>query len=296
MFPFISGFHGTTGQLVFLGLFYTVLTVVFSTVVVAVARTRRDLRKAPPEVLRWQLEFADLPVRARACRHEISGRVRDRSCRHGFDCGTCDEHASLLAVDPHRGGATTRPRGATERASSEPAHGEPDGKYTLDRGLDAPWDRLYHRGHTWARIEDDGTMTVGLDDLGRRLVGERASTELPAVGTRLYHNGPAWLVTRRGCTARMLSPVDGVVTAVGGAGDDWVLRLAPPAGGFETRHLLKDAEVDAWMLREVDRLQLALSAPAAPSLADGGAVMEDLPAAAPEADWDAVWGEMFLEA
>jgi hypothetical protein len=158
-----------------------------------------------------------------------------------------------------------------------------------------PADRLYHRGHTWARPEPDGTMSVGLDDLGRRLMGRVDRLELPPPGTRLYRNGPAWRAMRNGNAVRVLSPLDGEVESLGEAGDDWILRLAPPEGGFETRHLLGGREAAAWSLRELDRLQLALSAPGAPSLADGGTLVEDLPAAIPAADWDAIWGEMFLE-
>jgi hypothetical protein len=46
------------------------------------------------------------------------------------------------------------------------------------------------------------------------------------------------------------------------------------------------------MLREFERLQLMVSP--MPSLADGGAPVADMPASMPEADWDAVWGRMFL--
>ncbi len=33
-----------------------------------------------------------------------------------------------------------------------------------------------------------------------------------------------------------------------------------------------------------------------PSLADGGVPVDDLPAACPQANWDAVWGRMFMDA
>jgi len=49
-------------------------------------------------------------------------------------------------------------------------------------------------------------------------------------------------------------------------------------------------------MREMERLQLALSAEgAAPTLADGGVTVADIAQSYPEADWDAVYREMFLE-
>jgi hypothetical protein len=63
------------------------------------------------------------------------------------------------------------------------------------------------------------------------------------------------------------------------------------------RHLLRDAEVKPWLMRELERLQLALTMEGAslPSLADGGVPVADIAAAYPRTDWDAVCGEMFLE-
>jgi len=49
-------------------------------------------------------------------------------------------------------------------------------------------------------------------------------------------------------------------------------------------------------MREMERLHLALAVQgAAPTLADGGVPVADIAAGYPDADWDAVCGEMFLE-
>ena len=51
-----------------------------------------------------------------------------------------------------------------------------------------------------------------------------------------------------------------------------------------------------WLMREMERLQPALSAEsAAPALADGGVPAADIAQSYPEADWDAVCGEMSPE-
>src|ERR1017187_7935237 len=68
-------------------------------------------------------------------------------------------------------------------------------------------------------------------------------------------------------------------------------------GEMDFRHLLRGAEVWPWLMREMERLQITLSAEvgAAATLADGGVPVKDIAAAYPEANWDAVCGEMFLE-
>ena len=143
--------------------------------------------------------------------------------------------------------------------------------------------------------EPDGTVTVGLDDLGRRLLGEPDRVDLPQPGGRVSVNGTAWHAHKRNADVRILSPVDGEIVATGGPDAPWYLRIRPDRMDF--RNLLGGHEIRPWVMREMERLQLALSAEgAAPTLADGGVPVQDIAAVYPQADWDAVCGEMFLEA
>ena len=160
-----------------------------------------------------------------------------------------------------------------------------------------PLDRMYHRGHTWARPEADGTVTVGLDDLGTRLLGTPDAVDLPEPGSRVQANGTAFRIHKREADVRVLSPVDGEVVETGGVDRGFFLRVKPLDGAIDMRHLLRDAEVKPWLMRELERLQLALTMEGAsvPSLADGGVPVADIAAAYPKTDWDAVCGEMFLE-
>ena len=273
MFPWNYGFHWTPGTIIFLGAFYTVLMVIMTTLANVVFRSWRDLRLQHADAIRWHADFGELPRRDRSCRHELSGEVKDRKCTHEFDCGTCEFHAKLAAAAP--------------LLAIAPA--EPD-----IFGLPFPNDRLYHRGHTWAKPAADGTVTVGLDELGKRLLGHPDKVEMPPVGIRVHANGTAWRVEKRGAELRMLSPVDGEVVATGGPEDDWYLKVRPVGGTMDVRHLLGGAEVRPWVMRELERMQLALGAGGA-SLADGGVPVADLSEAYPAGDWDAVCGEMFLQ-
>jgi hypothetical protein len=110
-------------------------------------------------------------------------------------------------------------------------------------------------------------------------------------------NGTAFRFHKREARVRVLSPVDGEVVETGGVDRGFFLRVKPLAGPIDMRHLLRDAEVKPWLMRELERLQLALTMEGAsiPSLADGGVPVADIAAAYPHTDWDAVCGEMFLE-
>jgi hypothetical protein len=253
--------------LIFVGIFCTVLLVMAAAIAIALWRGLRDLGANRTEKIRWHADFEDLPPSERSCRHELTGEFRERSCELAFDCRHCEMHAKLAA------------RGGTPPADSDVF------------GLDMPLDRYYHRGHTWAHFEPSGTVIVGLDDLAQRAFGQPDRIELPPAGARLEVNGTAWKMWRDGLAVRVLSPVEGEVVATGSNEDGWLLRVLP-AHTFSTRHLLTGAEVRPWIQRELDKLQLALSPSA--SLADGGVLVADLPASQPGADWDSVWGKLFL--
>jgi hypothetical protein len=274
MFPWNYGFHWTAGSVIFLGAFYCVIAVVAATVIAALIRARRAVAGGHDEEIRWRSDFHELPAPSRACRHSFTGELPGRECPNAFDCRRCEKHAQLLAAHP------PLPASETEEEVF---------------GMAFPLDRLYHRGHTWVRPEPDGTLSIGLDELGRRLVAAAERVELPRPGTRLRTNGTGWRVRKQGAHVRLLAPVDGIVIESGDPDLGGCLRVKPVGNTFDLRHLLGPGEVKAWILRELERLQVALSAAGAPALADGGIPVDDIAANYPEADWDAVCGEMFLE-
>lgn len=276
MFPWNYGFEWNASHVIFLGAFYTVLVIVATTVISAMLRARRDLLKGRADDVRWHSDFHDLPARDRACRHVLSGELRHRECPNAFDCRRCETHARLIEKHP------------------VPESAEPEEEIA---GMSFPLGRYYHRGHTWAHPEPDGTVTIGLDELASRLVGTPVAVEMPPHGTQVQVNGPAFRIRKRNADIRVLSPVDGEVVETGSPDRGWLLKVRPAAEGEAAfRHLLRDAEVRPWLTREIERLQLALTAEGAtPALADGGVPVADISAGYPDADWDAVCGEMFLE-
>ncbi len=276
MLPWNYGFHWNLGHIIFLGAFYTVLVVVVTTLILAMRRSRRALVEHRVEEIGWHSDFHDLPARDRDCRHVLSGELQCRECPHAFDCRHCETHAALTHKNPVR---------LSDSGEEEIF------------GMSFPLDRYYHRGHAWAKPESDGTVTVGLDELGRRLLGTPDEIDLPRPGSRVIANGTAFRVRKRGADVRVLSPLDGEVLETGDAADGWLLKIKPATGGEPGfRHLLRGPEVKPWLMRELERLQLALVAQgASPTLADGGVLVADISQGYPTADWDTVCGEIFLE-
>jgi hypothetical protein len=280
MLPGVYGFHWTAGYLIFLGVFYTVLLVIISALLIAAFRSVKVFRSNRVESIRWTSDFHDLLERDRRCRHEITGEVKSRVCPKAFDCRVCSDH----------------PRFVANRRSLLEAIPHSDGDDTRILGFNMPADRWYHRGHTWVKPMKDGMVTVGLDDLGARLIGKPDRVDLPPAGTRLQVNGTGWHMNKGGAHLRVLSPVDGEVIETGSPEKGWFLRLRPLYGIVDVRHLLSGDEIRPWLVREMERLQMSMATEGAGmSLADGGVLELDFSKDLPAAKVEAVLGEMFLE-
>jgi glycine cleavage system H lipoate-binding protein len=251
MFPGVDGFHWTVGHVVFVSAFVLVFLTVATTVTMAFFRTRMDLAKNRDSAIRWHSDFEDLPRPDRSCRHEMAGEVADRACPNAFDCRHCSEHPRFARIEDST--------------------------------------RMYHRGHTWVEVQPDGTAIIGLDDFAMRLIGKPDMVELPPPGTRVLNNGAGWRMRKEDVHVRVLAPIDGEVVETGGPEQGWYLRVKPDSNNFA--HLLRGGEVDAWMGRELQKLQLRF----APSLADGGELAADVMETIPNANWDDILGHVFLD-
>lgn len=274
MFPGVDGFHWTFGHILFLGLFFAVALTILATVTSAAWRTTRDFRQHRAIDLCWHAEFADLPEADRRCRHELAGRVISRTCDNAFDCRHCAKY-SQFAVLPTSGNVSSL-------------------------GLNYSDTRYYHRGHTWVEPSENGTVMVGLDELAAYLVGAPDSVKMPELGDELELNQTAWRIKKNGHDFPVRAPIEGTIVGVGGPKEGWYLKIRPRLDLGEPatlRHLLRGPEVYGWLAHELERLQLQLRAPnTPPALADGGVLMPDLMDVVPDADWDMVLADTFLQA
>lgn len=270
MLPGNYGFEWEAGRIVFLGAFYTVVLVIGITAIRAWLRARRDLVPQKEQAIRWHVDFEELPVRDRRCRHELTGEVRDRVCPNGFDCRDCERHPVFM-----------------ERRK--------DNFEVDDCGVPLDHNLLYHRGHTTVRPQPDGTVLVALDAFANCLLGQPDALELPSQNTKLFVNGTGWFLKKGKSKLRILSPVEGTVVDTNPGENGWYLRVQPAKANDYT-HLLKGGEASAWIRGEMQRLQLALSLQGASAeLADGGLLVDDVEAEYKNIDWTAVRREMLLQ-
>lgn len=185
----------------------------------------------------------------------------------------------------------------------------PAGAVALPRPASSGWFHVppgvhLHPGHTWARLEPDGLVSVGIDDFAHKLVGP-ASVELPAVGAKVLQGEPAVELCQDGRGVALLSPVDGTVVAVNAAareggvledpyGAGWLYKVTAPRLAANLRQLHGHAPA----LRLLDEAGEALARRADPALGrvmqDGGTPVHGLARALAGEEWDALAREFFL--
>jgi glycine cleavage system H protein len=77
-----------------------------------------------------------------------------------------------------------------------------------------PSELKYASSHEWARLEEDGTVTVGITDHAQEALGDVVFVELPDVGTSLAAAEEAGVVESVKAASDVYAPVSGEVIAV----------------------------------------------------------------------------------
>ncbi|EAW41628.1 glycine cleavage system protein H1 [marine gamma proteobacterium HTCC2080] len=77
-----------------------------------------------------------------------------------------------------------------------------------------PLELKYAKSHEWARIEEDGTVTVGITDHAQESLGDVVYVELPSMGDQLAGGDQAGLVESVKAASDIFSPVTGEVIAL----------------------------------------------------------------------------------
>jgi glycine cleavage system H protein len=76
-----------------------------------------------------------------------------------------------------------------------------------------PSNLKYLDSHEWARVESDGTVTVGISDHAQGALGDLVFVEVPEVGKTLSKGGAAAVVESVKAASDVYSPVSGEVIA-----------------------------------------------------------------------------------
>lgn len=168
-----------------------------------------------------------------------AGVVPYKLCNFDFDCGNCAFDMMM------RGGRELCPTRVTIRGSE------------LCPSF------FYHRFHTWAKVEGNANVRIGMDDLAQHLLGRILEVSFPMKGERLTN-----ILIRCGRgVVRLVPPVQGYVVETNERlcskpslanqapyESGWLALLRPMCLSRDLRRLFYGPAAQRWFAEEVVRL------------------------------------------
>ena len=109
--------------------------------------------------------------------------------------------------------------------------------------MTSPAELRYTKEHEWARLEDDGTLTVGITDHAQDALGDVVFVELPTVGDTVDVDGKFGVVESVKTVSDLFSPCAGVIEAVNESLDaePELVNSDPYSGGWMVRIRIEDS-------------------------------------------------------
>ncbi|MCG6911809.1 MAG: hypothetical protein LJE94_17040 [Deltaproteobacteria bacterium] len=231
-------------------------------------------------IVTWQQKLAKQPPGKRPCVHHMKKRIEFRTCIHDYHCSDCE--FDQYFQDEFMVHAVVKPVATTNI-----------------QGFKIPQGYYLHRGHAWVKIEADSEVRMGLDDFALKLMGPPDAIVAPLVGKAITRDRGQIALNRGANTARMLSPVSGVVTAVNprvrtdGAhaarnpyAEGWILRIHAPELREDLKDLMIGDESQKFLQDEVAQVYRAVEKVAGPLATDGGFLGSDIYGNLPALGWD----------
>lgn len=105
--------------------------------------------------------------------------------------------------------------------------------------MNTPTNLKYAASHEWAKLEDDGSVTIGISDHAQEALGDIVFLDLPTIGRTLKAGEECAVVESVKAASDIYSPVSGEVTEINQAAIDapesinadayanWLFRVKP---------------------------------------------------------------------
>ena len=136
-------------------------------------------------------------------------------------------------------------------------------------GFNFPDDLYYHPEHAWVRLEDDGTVTIGINDFAQDAAGEISYIDLPFQGDEVVENETMAKIQTAKWVGPVKAPVSGEVVEINeelefeteainespyGAG--WICRIQPSDWDLDQDKLMRVGdELHEWLKKEKARAE-----------------------------------------
>jgi glycine cleavage system H protein len=105
---------------------------------------------------------------------------------------------------------------------------------------EVPTELRYTSSHEWVRLEDDGTVTVGVTDHAQEALGDLVFIETPEIGTEYSAEEACCVVESVKAASDMYMPINGEIVETNGKladepeivnsspyDDGWIFKIKP---------------------------------------------------------------------
>lgn len=147
----------------------------------------------------------------------------------------------------------------------------------------------FHPLHTWAARVDARTARIGIDDFGRRLIGQVDKVTLPIEGMKLEAGQSCVKLANGKRTAAIVAPLSGDVLEINPKlkenpelvfedpyGEGWLFTVRSWRLIDQLKSLLSGELAVTWMRGAIERLHLSMPNIAGAVAQDGGLLCDDL--------------------
>jgi glycine cleavage system H protein len=135
-------------------------------------------------------------------------------------------------------------------------------------GYDMPDELYYHKDHAWARVEEDGSVTVGMNAMFSKNAGDIVSIDLPFEGDDVEQGETCGKLQSAKWIGKLISPVSGEITEVNEElesdsslinkdpyGSGWIMKINPSNLDEELSSLMQGEALEEWLRGEIERAE-----------------------------------------
>jgi len=132
-------------------------------------------------------------------------------------------------------------------------------------GYELPDDLYYHNDHAWAKIESDGTITVGMNDFYQKSAGDTTYIDLPFEGDDIEQGETVGKIQSAKWVGKFVSPISGEILEVNEELEDdctlinkssydkgWIMKVKPSNLDGDKENLVTGNKIEAWIKKEIE--------------------------------------------
>jgi len=174
------------------------------------------------------------------------------------------------------------------------------GEIIVPKGL------YYHQGHTWAKLLNEDTVEIGIDDFAQKFMGEIEEIDLPKAGMKVQQGEPAIIIKKDHRTLKLVAPVTGKVVQVNDHvemdpdiinespyEDGWIAKIRPTSLKDNLRNLFDGGFAQKWMKLLKHTFMTKYANDYALAMQDGGELAPGFGMSLNDEQWKEITEEFF---